>query len=293
MGFKPTKHDNKQQEAKLRARQVGNDQFKIPPHQGTLNGQLIKEGEDDLYFDFSEPFYDTSKGVLYPGYEIFQDCHFLEDAPPIQNKATQNALLHHLLMITQIEDFDPSKIIALSEKMVNGWRKSLKITDPNGKISGGIEVDPSKIKAILDMKSLANEKEIRGFLGKLQYISRFISKLTMICEPVFRKLHKSEPKVWDEDCQHAFDTIKDYLSNPPVLKPAILGAPLRLYLTTTNSAVGAMLAQEIDDKENAVYYISKKLLEYETRYTQLERISIAWFGPQRNSSITCSPTQCV
>ncbi|KNA04804.1 hypothetical protein SOVF_196320, partial [Spinacia oleracea] len=87
--------------------------------------------------------------------------------------------------------------------------------------SQGIEADPSKIKAILDMKPPANEKEIWGFLSKLQYISRFISKLTMICEPIFRKLRKSEPKVWDEDSQHAFDTIKadplKYIFEKPAL----------------------------------------------------------------------------
>ena len=51
--------------------------------------------------------------------------------------------------------------------------------------SRGIEADPSKIKAILEMQPPTNEKEIRGFLGRLQYISRFISRLTMIREPVF------------------------------------------------------------------------------------------------------------
>ena len=52
----------------------------------------------------------------------------------------------------------------------------------------GIEVDPLKIKAILDMPSPKSEKEIRGFLGQLQYIRRFIVKLTSICEPIFKLL---------------------------------------------------------------------------------------------------------
>ena len=38
----------------------------------------------------------------------------------------------------------------------------------------GIEVNPDKIKAILDMPVSRTEKEIRGFLGRLQYISRFM-----------------------------------------------------------------------------------------------------------------------
>ena len=59
----------------------------------------------------------------------------------------------------------------------------------------GIEVDLEKIKAIHDMPASRNEKEIRGFLGRLQYISRFIARLTDICEPIFHLLRKNQPTV--------------------------------------------------------------------------------------------------
>ena len=39
----------------------------------------------------------------------------------------------------------------------------------------GIEVDLEKIKVIVEMKPPRTEKEIRGFLGRIQYISRFIA----------------------------------------------------------------------------------------------------------------------
>ena len=55
----------------------------------------------------------------------------------------------------------------------------------------GIEVDPEKIKAILDMPAPRSEKDIRGFLGRLQYISHFIAILKDICEPIFRLLRKN------------------------------------------------------------------------------------------------------
>ena len=55
----------------------------------------------------------------------------------------------------------------------------------------GIEVDPDKIRAILDMPAPRTEREVRGFLGRLQYISRFIARLTDICEPIFWLLRKS------------------------------------------------------------------------------------------------------
>ena len=49
----------------------------------------------------------------------------------------------------------------------------------------GIKVDSYKIRAILDMPALRTEREVRGFLSRLQYISRFIARLTNICEPIF------------------------------------------------------------------------------------------------------------
>ena len=63
----------------------------------------------------------------------------------------------------------------------------------------GIEVDPDKIKAIQDMPVPKTKKDVRGFIGKLQYISRFIAKLMMICDPVFKLLRKNQPVKWNEE----------------------------------------------------------------------------------------------
>ena len=72
----------------------------------------------------------------------------------------------------------------------------------------GIEVDPSKIKAILEMPPPRTEKEVRGFLGKVQFIRRFIDKLTLTYEPLFGLLKKGKKFQWDDRCQVAFEKIK-------------------------------------------------------------------------------------
>ena len=140
----------------------------------------------------------------------------------------------------------------------------------------GIEVDPEKIKAILDMPAPKNEKDIRGFLGRLQYISRFIAKLTDICEPIFPLLRKNQPTVWNNDCQCDFEKIKECLLSPPVLVPPTPGRPLLLYLSVSDIALGCMLAQ-LDDsgKERSIYYLSKRMLEYECKYIMIERLCLA------------------
>ena len=140
----------------------------------------------------------------------------------------------------------------------------------------GIEVDPEKIKAILDMPAPRNEKEIRGFLGRLQYISHFIASLIDICEPIFRLLRKNQPTVWNNDCQCAFEKIKECLLSPLVLVPPIPRRPLLLYLSVSDIALGCMLAH-LDDsrKERAIYYLSKRMLVYECKYIMIERLCLA------------------
>jgi len=75
----------------------------------------------------------------------------------------------------------------------------------------GIEVDTDNVRAMLEMPPPYTEKEIRGFLGRLNYIARFISQLMATCEPIFKLLHKNHPLEWNNDCQEAFEKIKKYL----------------------------------------------------------------------------------
>ena len=64
----------------------------------------------------------------------------------------------------------------------------------------GIEADPKNIRVILEISTPRTEKEIRGFLGRLQYICRFIARLINICEHIFQLLRKNHPIVWDDHC---------------------------------------------------------------------------------------------
>ncbi|XP_052312616.1 uncharacterized protein LOC112328848 [Populus trichocarpa] len=141
----------------------------------------------------------------------------------------------------------------------------------------GIEVDPDKVRVIQAMSSPKTEKEVRGFLGRINYIARFIAQLTTTCEPIFRLLRKKNPGTWNEECEEAFNKIKHYLQNPPLLVPPVSGKPLVLYLTVTEAAMGCVLGQhdETGRKERAIYYLSKKFTECEARYTEIERLCCA------------------
>ena len=137
---------------------------------------------------------------------------------------------------------------------------------PSGKLLGfivsrkGIELDPSKIKAIQELPPPKNKTEVMSLLGRLNYISRFIAQLTTTCEPIFKLLKKNATVEWTEEYREAFERIKNYLSYPPVLVPPEPGRPLILYMLLLNNSFGCVLGQHDDTgkKEQSIYYLSKK-----------------------------------
>jgi len=78
----------------------------------------------------------------------------------------------------------------------------------------------------------------------------------------------------------AFDKIKQYLLNPLVLVPSTPRYPLILYLAVQETFMGCMLSQSVepDQKERAIYYLSKKFTSCEINYIAIEKTccALAW-----------------
>ncbi|KAL0458440.1 UNVERIFIED_CONTAM: hypothetical protein Slati_0471200 [Sesamum latifolium] len=89
---------------------------------------------------------------------------------------------------------------------------------PGGRFLGfmvtrrGIEANPLKIKAILDMKAPACVNEVQRLTGRIAALSRFISKSAEKSLPFFKILRKARTFDWDASCQHAFEELKNYLA---------------------------------------------------------------------------------
>ncbi|XP_009618063.2 uncharacterized protein [Nicotiana tomentosiformis] len=107
----------------------------------------------------------------------------------------------------------------------------------------GIEVEPSKIKAIQELPPPKSKKDVMSFLGRLNYISRFIAQSTVIYELIFKFLKRDVAIKWTGECQKAFDRIKEYLSNPPMLVPPESRKPLLLYMSVLDNAFAYVLGQ--------------------------------------------------
>ena len=81
--------------------------------------------------------------------------------------------------------------------------------------SRGIEANPDKIKAMLDMRPPLNTKEVQCLTGRIAALSRFVSRSSDKCHPFFHVLKKAFH--WDAHCEEAFTALKTYLSSLPIL----------------------------------------------------------------------------
>jgi hypothetical protein len=88
------------------------------------------------------------------------------------------------------------------------------------------------------------------------------------------KLKKDQKFMWGDEQQKAFDEIKQYMKEPPVLVPPQLDKPFKLYVAADTQTIGSALIQELKGKEQVVAYLSQKLLDPETRYSAAEKLCL-------------------
>ena len=133
------------------------------------------------------------------------------------------------------------------------------------------------IKAVLNMPPPKNVKQIQRFLGTVNVYNKFIENHAQLRKPLTDLLKKDAVFCWTEDCQAAFDLLKQALTAKPVLKIFDPTKPCILYTDASSIGIGAVLKQTQDDGlEMPIAYHSRKLNIHEANYaiTELECLAI-------------------
>ena len=121
----------------------------------------------------------------------------------------------------------------------------------------GIEVNPEKVRAIIELEPLRTVKEVQSLNGKITALNRFVLKAMDKCLPFFHTLRKLFE--WTDECQMAFDNLKSYLSSPQLLNPFKPREELYLYLAVSHAVVSTTLVREEDGSQRLVYFTRRAL----------------------------------
>ncbi|GFS75294.1 transposon Tf2-9 polyprotein [Trichonephila clavipes] len=142
----------------------------------------------------------------------------------------------------------------------------------------GIEVDPEKVASILDIPPPKNVKELQSFLQTCSWFRRYIQNFAKISRPLSYLTKKKVKWQWGFDQQNAFQTLKNSLTTPPVLKQADGTKPYIIRTDASNYALGAVLLQEEGSDEHPIEYASRLLTPAERNYftTEREALAVVW-----------------
>nr|KYP59710.1 Retrovirus-related Pol polyprotein from transposon 17.6 [Cajanus cajan] len=145
----------------------------------------------------------------------------------------------------------------------------------------GIEANPDKCSAIINMRSPAMIKEAQQLTGRMASLSRFLSKAADKSLPLFQCLRKNDRFAWTEECEKAFGELKQALTSPPILTKPQTDLPLLVYLSASESAVSTVLVQERGNSQLPIYFVSRVLQGAEVHYQKIEKLAltiviIAW-----------------
>nr|XP_043616060.1 uncharacterized protein LOC122587977 [Erigeron canadensis] len=126
----------------------------------------------------------------------------------------------------------------------------------------GIKVDPGKISAIMKRESPKSPKEIRSFLGLAGYYRRFIQDFSELASPLTKLTRKNEKFEWKSEQEGAFQTLKEKLSQAPILTFLDGVEDFSVYCNASFNGLGCVLMQ----KGRVIAYASRQLKTHEKSY---------------------------
>nr|GFA44832.1 reverse transcriptase domain-containing protein [Tanacetum cinerariifolium] len=139
----------------------------------------------------------------------------------------------------------------------------------------GIEVDKAKIEVISKLPHPTTVKGIHSFLGHAGFYHRFIKDFSKISRPMTHLLERNSPFIFSNECIQAFRTLKEKLTEAPILIAPNWDQPFELMCDASDYAVGAVLGQRVEKHFRLIHYASKTMNQAEANYTTTEKEMLA------------------
>jgi len=142
----------------------------------------------------------------------------------------------------------------------------------------GVSVNPEKIKAVQNFPKPKCRRDVMSFVALCSYYRRFIRQFAKIARPLHDLTEKSAKFNWDNNCETAFQSLKNSPCTSQVLAYPDDNAPTQIHCDASGVGLGATLVQTQKGKERVVAYASRALKKHEKTYavTELECAAVIY-----------------
>jgi hypothetical protein len=124
----------------------------------------------------------------------------------------------------------------------------------------GIKIDPSRVEGILKINTPRSKKEVQSFLGKVNFLRRFILNLAEIIKHITSMLMKGNEIKWNPEARRLFEDIKVVLTKAPILaNPDFTKDFILFSFASEHTITGVLLQKDDQNFENPIAYFSRTL----------------------------------
>ncbi len=135
----------------------------------------------------------------------------------------------------------------------------------------GIQPQPKKVEAILNIAPPRNQTELRSFIGLVNYYRDSWIRRSDILTPLSALTGKGAKWKWEKAQQDAFDTVKRVVAREVLLAYPRFDKPFEIFTDASDHQLGAVITQE----GRPIAYYSRKLTAPQLNYTTTERELLA------------------
>ena len=140
----------------------------------------------------------------------------------------------------------------------------------------GIYPDPQKVELIKNQKAPSTVKQLRSFLGLVNYYRRYCKNFAQIFAPLRELLMKDVKFIWTKKHQISFEKLKDMLITTATLAFPDTSKDFYIYTDSSSTAISYILTQKDENNhEKVIEYNGRSLRPNEKHYSiqELEALS--------------------